>query len=82
MAHRIPVYHLVVIQKAAGGMSPRLQLTLGPERVAVLLQQRAIADNEVYTQVTEERAAAVARGVQVVVDDTRADHYQKILIPD
>ncbi len=63
-------------------MSPRLQLTLGPERVAVLLQQRAIADNEVYTQVTEERAAAVARGVQVVVDDTRADHYQKILIPD
>ena len=47
-----------------------------------LLQQREIADKRVYARVTMERDAAVAQGVQVVVDDTRADHYQKILIPD
>ena len=35
-----------------------------------------------YARVTAERAAAVAQGVQVVVDDTKPDHYQKILIPD
>jgi hypothetical protein len=29
-----------------------------------------------------ERAAAVTRGVQVVVDDIKPDHYQKIIIPD
>jgi hypothetical protein len=82
MANCIPVHHLVVIQKAPGGMSPRLQLTLGPERVQGLLQQREIADNRVYARVTMERDAAVARGVQVVVDDTKPDHYQKIIIPD
>jgi hypothetical protein len=82
MANRIPVHHIVVIQKAPGGMSPRLQLMLGRERVEELRQQREIADNQVYARVTAERAAAVAQGVQVVVDDTKPDHYQKIHIPD
>jgi hypothetical protein len=82
MANRIPVHHLVVIQKASGGISPRLQLMLGPERVEELRQWREIADNRVYARVTAEIAAAVARRVQVVVDDTKPDHYQKMLIPD
>ena len=82
MANCIPVHHLIVIQKVPGGMSPCLQLMLGPERVVELRQQREIADNRVYVRVTAERAAAVARHVQVVVDDTNPDHYQKILIPD
>jgi hypothetical protein len=82
MANRIPVDHLVVIQKAPGGMSPRLQLMLGPERVEELRQQREMMDNHVYARVTAERAAANARRVQVVVDDTKPDHYQTIVIPD
>jgi hypothetical protein len=36
----------------------------------------------VYAHVTAERAAAVVRGVQVVVDNTKPDHYQKMLVPD
>ena len=82
MANCIPVHHLVVIQKAPGGMSPCLQLMLGPERVKELRQQREIAYSQVYARVIAERAAAAAQGVQVVVDDTKPDHYQKILIPD
>jgi hypothetical protein len=82
MANRIPVHHLVVIQKARGGMSPCLQLMLGPERAEELRQWKENADNRVYARVTAEIAAAEARCVQVVVDDTKPDHYQKMLIPD
>jgi hypothetical protein len=82
MANRIPVHHLVVIQTAPRGVSNRLQLMLGRVRVAELLQQREIVDNRVYARVTAERAAAVAWGVHVVVDDTKPDHYQKMLVPD
>jgi hypothetical protein len=82
MANLIPVHHLVVIQKAPGGMSPRLQLMLGPERVEELRQREEVADRRVYARVTAERAEAVSRRVQVVVDDTKPEHYQKILIPD
>jgi hypothetical protein len=63
-------------------MSNRLQLMIGRVRVAELLQQKEIADNRVYARVTAGRAAAVARGAQVVVDDTKPDHYQKMLVPD
>ena len=82
MVTRIPVHHLVVYQTVPGGLSPRLQLMLGPEGVEELLHRREIAKNRVYARVTAERAAAVARGVQVVVDDTKPEHYKKILIPD
>jgi hypothetical protein len=83
MVNRIPVHHIAVIQKEPGGVSPCLQLTLGPEHgVQELLHRRLILDNRVYARVAAERAAAVARGVQVVVDDTRPDHYQKIRISE
>jgi hypothetical protein len=80
--NRIPVQHTVVIQKAPGGMAPRLQLMLGAERVQELYERREIRNNRVYARVYAKRDAAVARGVQVVVDDTLPDHYQKMIIPE
>ncbi len=55
---------------------------LGPERVQQLRQRRKIHDNHEYARVYAERDAAVAWGVQVVVDDTNPDHFQKIIIPE
>jgi hypothetical protein len=55
---------------------------IGPERMQELYEHREIRDNRVYARVYAERDAAVARGVQVVVDDTQPDHYQKMIIPE
>ncbi len=75
MANHIPVYYIVVIQKARGGISPRRQLMLGPRRAEELRHWRELSDNRCYARVMGERAEAVARGVQVVVDETLPDNY-------
>ncbi len=55
---------------------------LGPRRAEELRHRRELSDNRCYARVMGERAEAVARGVQVVVDDTKPDHYQARCIPD
>jgi hypothetical protein len=39
MAHRVEAENRVVMQKAGGGLPPRLQLQLGPRRIAQLMQR-------------------------------------------
>jgi hypothetical protein len=71
-----------VVQKGLGGIAPRLELQLGPERVKELRLQRDAWARHVYNRVAAKRAEAAARGVQVVVDDTRPDSYIKVRFYD
>jgi hypothetical protein len=77
MATRIPANNIVVIQKGIGGISPRLQLQLGPDHIDVLIRRMEAVDNVVYERVAAERAEAGARGVQVVLEGNRPDHYYR-----
>ena len=82
MVHLITSTQSVVIQKARGGIAPRRQLLLGPQIIAELQRHMEEEDCIVYRRVTAERAEAVTRGVQLVVDETRPDHYMEIQIHD
>jgi hypothetical protein len=82
MADRIPVKNIVVIQKQQGGIAPRLQLQLGPDGTNELFRRIEAANNLVYERVEAERADATTRGVQVVLDDTKPDHFLELRRPD
>ncbi len=86
MATRIPQYHYMVYQKAVGNISPRLQLMLnhrfGPEWLVAHQERESIEAEQIRQRVHLERVAAAARGVQVVVDETRPDHYVLVELPD
>ena len=80
--HRNKAYNLKVYQKGEGGLAPRLELRMGSESAGELRAQRAASAQHVYTRVQAERAEAAARGVQVVVDDTKPDSYVKVRFYD
>ena len=86
MSDLIRPRNYVVVQKAPGGMSPRLQLLLlrrfGPEGLQQQQQRQVERDERVRARVYAERAWAVSLGVQVVVDETRPDHYTLAELPD
>jgi hypothetical protein len=75
----IPASNYRVVQKGRGGMAPRLQLQLAARFSLAAIeryQQRQRDEAEgVRARVYAVREAAVARGVQVVVDETRPDEY-------
>ncbi len=80
--HLIQPHDSMVVQKALGGLAPRIQLQLGQERVAELRLEREAWAQTVYNDVARERAEAAARGVQVVLDDTRPDSYVEVFFYD
>jgi hypothetical protein len=80
--HRIRAYDIKVFQKGHGGLAPRLELMMGRERAGELRAQRAASAQRVYNRVQAERAEAAARGVHVVVDDTKPDSYVKVRFYD
>jgi hypothetical protein len=83
MANRIEEYNLVVVQKQRGGIAPRLQLQMGGAPVVAQLMLRyEELDARVGNRVASERAEAAARGVHVVYEDTRVEHFVEILLPD
>jgi hypothetical protein len=69
MSHHIEPDHRVVVQKARGGLAPMLQLQLGPQRVAQLMQCVEVASTLVGNRVAVKWAEAATRGVQVVFED-------------
>ena len=82
--HRIKAYDIKVFQKGQGGLAPRLELMMGRERAGELRAQRAASAQRVYDRVQAERAEAeaAARGVHVVVDDTKPDSYVMVRFYD
>jgi hypothetical protein len=80
--HRIHPVDIQVVQKAPGGISPRFRQEFGLQMAQEYRRRLEEEHARVYNRVAAERAEAVARGVSVVVDDTRPDHYQEIHIPD
>jgi hypothetical protein len=80
--HHIKAYETKIFQKCLGGLDTRLQLRLGRERVKELRIQREAWADRIYNRVAAERAEAAARGVHVVVDDTRPDSYIKVRFYD
>ena len=76
-----PFDHFVV-QKALGGIPPQIQLQLSPQRLREYQLEREAWAQRIYNHVARERAEATARGVHVVVDETRPDRYVKIFIYD
>jgi hypothetical protein len=83
---RIRAHNYRVVQYASGGIAPRMQMLIGARygrEVLQAIQQRNIdRDDAVRAVVEAERVAAVARVVQVVVDETRPDHYTLVELPD
>jgi hypothetical protein len=79
MADRVCPRNVRVIQKSQGGLSPRMQIQqmidLGPEEVQRRRENRDIAAWYTRTLVMRERAEAESRGVTVMVNETRPDHY-------
>jgi hypothetical protein len=82
MSHHIEPHNRVVVQKTLGGLPPRLQLQLGPRRVAQLMQREEDASNLVGNRVAAERAEAATRGVPVVYEDTKVERFVEIVISD
>jgi hypothetical protein len=86
MANLIPPNNYMVVQKAPGGIAPRIQLLLyqrfGPEGLEAQRERENVRAELTRARVHAERVGAVARGVQVVVDETRPDHYHLVDFPD
>jgi hypothetical protein len=80
--HRIKAYETKIFQKTLGGLDTHLQMRLGLARVAELNLQREAWADRIYNRVAAKRAEAAARGVHVVVDDTRPDAYIKVRFYD
>jgi hypothetical protein len=80
--HRVKPYETKVFQKGLGGLDTRLQMRLGLDRVAELNLQREAWADRIYNRVAAERAEAAARGVHVVVDETRPDRYIRVRFYD
>jgi hypothetical protein len=82
MSHYIAPNNCVVVQKAQGGLPPRLQLQLGPQRIAQLMQRMEESSTLVGNRVAAERAEAATRGIQVVLEDTREERFEEIVLAD
>ena len=82
MSHYIAPTNRVVVQKARGGLPPRLQLQLGPRRIAQLMQRMEESSTLVGNRVAAERAEAATRGIQVVLEDTREERFEEIVLGD
>ena len=82
MFHRIAnrSYERKVYQRAAGGMSPRLWLMLSPEEREEEEARRRRASAHACARVHAERDEACRRGVNVVIDETRPDHFIEVII--
>ena len=63
-------------------MPPRLQLQLGPQRIAQLMQRMEESSTLVGNRVAAERAEAATRGIQVVLEDTREERFEEIVLAD
>ena len=72
----------MVIQKARGGVAPRRQLLVGPQIIAELQRHMEEEARSVYRRLTAASAEAITRHVELVVDETRPDHYMEIQIHD
>ena len=80
--NRIAPFEVQVVQAALPDIDPRVQLQVSLQRLAEHRLEREAWAQRVHDQVDRERAEAVARGVQVVVDDTLPDSYLTAMIYD
>lgn len=73
-----------VYQKGPEGLPPRLRLSVlerfGPDALRQWEERQEEISDGVRARVEAERAEAVARGVQVVVDETKLDQYFQIKV--
>jgi hypothetical protein len=82
MTHIIRPVNYRIIQKTQGGISPRLALQIGPEEVERLYERGRRHAAFAQALVERERAAAMARGVHVVYDDSRTYAFAISELPD
>jgi hypothetical protein len=78
----IPRKNKVVIQKARGGCNPRRWMHMTAARQARWTAKSNRNMEHARNVVIAERAEARARGVHIIVEDTRADVYSRIEVPD
>ena len=78
----IPPVNRMTFQKGVGGVNPRLwmRMNLAQRNAYEARQLRATA--HARNRVMREREAARARGVNIILDETRADHYVRVNVPD
>jgi hypothetical protein len=82
-ANVIDMWHRVVVQQGRRARAPSPQLLLDHPVIAGWMQQRYEHDGRVGVRVAAERAEAVARGVNVVHEDTSEEHFVEIVLhPD
>lgn len=85
--HIIYARNFRAFQKSPGGIPPRLYLQMmlerGPEGVEVWERLRRERDRSVKRLVNGERSEALARGVQVIYEDTpREEYFSWTELPD
>ena len=78
----IPPVNRMTFQKGVGGVNPRLwmRMSLAQRNAYEARQLRATA--RARHRVMREREAARGRGVNIIIDETRADHYVRVNVPD
>jgi hypothetical protein len=82
MTHIIRPVNYRIIQKTQGGISPRLALQVDPEEVERLMERGRRKAEFARALVERERAAAMARGVRIVYDDSRTYAFSIAVLPD
>jgi hypothetical protein len=84
--HTIYARNFRAVQKSPGGIPPRLYLQLmatrGPEAVEEWEHRHRRRDRWVKRLVNRQRAEAIARGVQVIYDSDREEHFMACELPD
>jgi hypothetical protein len=84
--HIVRANNYRVVQKAPGGLPPLMQLQMlrdiGPQAIEEELSRRRVIADWSREKVQAERVAAIARGVHVVLEDSRPDFYTIVELPD
>ena len=78
----IPPMNRMIFQKGVGDVNPRLWMRMNLAERNTYEVRQVHATARARNRVIREREAARGRGVNIIIDETRADHYVRVNVPD
>jgi len=72
----------MTFQKGIGGPNPRMWMRMSQQQRNAYERHQLRATIRARNRVMREREEARARGVHIILDETREDHYVRANVPD